>query len=314
MGSHHAKAVCASLGLLLLVIAALGCEESPTGMTEEATGMTEEAASSLVMAGKDNGGGGRLDHRAICNLRNRFTLEIDNEFLPMPIGRRWVLEGEEDGEALRVQITVLNRVEVVGGVRTRVVEEREWTGPNFDELELIERSLNYYAQVDEGRHEGTVCYFGEEVFPASIGGEWRADAPNSHAGIFMPADPEVGMIYLQEDAPTARDLAGHVGEDKKVRVPYGTFRETILVRDCNTIEEPGCNPLKGDGSLKIYAEDFGFIADGPAELVRFRPGAAFSDDGDEDEDEDRNDREDDREEDDDESRDRNDREDDRSED
>jgi hypothetical protein len=253
----------------------MGCEKQPMEPLDDVmtTLVTERAATGLVTARKDDVVvASMLDHLAACDLGNQYTLEIDNDFLPLPVGRRWVLEGREQGEAIRVQITVLNQTENVGGVSTRVVEEREWAGKNFDELELIERSLNYYAQVDAGPYEGFVCYFGEAVFPASIGGEWRADNPNSAGGIFMPEDPEVGDTYFQEDAPTARDLAGHVGEDKNVVVPYGKFRETVLVRDCSRIEEPGCDPLAGDGSLKVYAEGVGYIADGPAELVRFRPG------------------------------------------
>ena len=262
----------------------MGCKEQPLEPTDLVRNLAaEEAATGLVTAGTANSTGSRLDHRAACSLQNEYTLQIDNDFLPLPTRRQWVLEGEEDGEAIRVVITVLNQTENVGGVITRVVEEREFTGPSFNDLELIERSNNFYAQVDAGPHEGTVCYFGEQVFPASIGGSWRADNPNSHAGIFMPADPEVGDTYLQEDAPNARDLAGHIGENRRVTTPSGaTFHGAIFVRDCNTIEEPGCDPLAGDGSVKVYGDDFGFVADGPTRLARFRPGNSFPDDDDDD--------------------------------
>lgn len=73
---------------------------------------------------------------------------------------------------------------------------------------VIETSINYYAQTQDG----TVCYFGEDVdifLPdggVSHEGAWRADDPGNAPGIFMPADPQVGMTFQQEVAPgTAED-------------------------------------------------------------------------------------------------------------
>lgn len=232
----------------------------------------------VVTAAGDDGGALTLDHLVLCDPDgNAFTLEIDNDFSPLPVGRQWVLEGieEDEGEEieLRVQITVLDETEVVAGVTTRVVEEAEW-----EDDELVEVSRNFFAQTEEG----TVCYFGEEVDPDE--GAWRADDTDSNPGIFMPEDPEVGMVFQQEDAPEARDRAGIVALGESVTVPFGTFDETVIANDCNPVEEPGCDPLE-EGDRKVYVEELGIIVDGPAELVEFRPGGIEDDEGDGAEDE-----------------------------
>lgn len=49
----------------------------------------------------------------------------DNPFFPLKPGLTTVLEGVVDGERTRLEITVLRRTIDIGGVRARVVEERE---------------------------------------------------------------------------------------------------------------------------------------------------------------------------------------------
>src|SRR5689334_4994293 len=52
----------------------------------------------------------------------------------------------------RLVITVLPQTETVGGIPTRIVEEREWKG-----TELVEVSRNYFAMDPKS---GDVYYFG----------------------------------------------------------------------------------------------------------------------------------------------------------
>jgi hypothetical protein len=215
--------------------------------------------------------------------QNAFTLAIDNPFNPLPVRQRWVYSGREQGQTIGLQITVLNKTESFysGQVKTRVVEELEWEdadGDGFvdrDEF-VIERSLNYYAQTQDNpgtpeNEGGTVCYFGEDVDifhedgTVTHEGAWRADAADDHApGIFMPALHllAVGTGYQQEVAPgTAEDEAEIVRVGSTVRVPAGTFSDTITVRDFN--------PLDGSRGTKVYARNVGLVVDGPLDLVRY---------------------------------------------
>lgn len=192
-----------------------------------------------------------------------FTLEIDNPFFPLLPGQRTVLEGEAAGGTELVQITVLDEIESVAGVDTRVVEEHE----SLDGR-LVEISRNYFAQTVDG----TVCYFGEEVDiyddggnVTSHGGAWRADGTTNIPGIFMPADLEVGQAFQQEIAPgIAEDQAKTVALDEATEVPAGTYGDTATMLDRN--------PLDGSQDEKVYASGIGLIVDGPARLVEFQPG------------------------------------------
>jgi hypothetical protein len=217
--------------------------------------------------------GGPLDLSLCAPDQNRFTLNIDNRYFPLRVGQRWVFQGKEQGETIGLQISVLDQTEdfVFDGrtITTRVVEEVEWADANANGVidsgeNLIERSLNYFAQTTDG----TVCYFGEVVDIYEDGeivsheGSWRADDPGNAPGIYMPAKPREGMTFQQEVAPgVAEDLATIVDDGDTVRVPAGRFRDTIRVRDFN--------PLDGSRGIKIYAPDVGLIRDGPLRLIDF---------------------------------------------
>jgi hypothetical protein len=191
----------------------------------------------------------------------------------LPVGQQWVYSGQEQGQTIGLRITVLNRTESLYSgrdkVSTRVVEELEWEDDDADGVVdrgefVIERSLNYYAQTQDG----TVCYFGEavDIFnedgTVSHEGAWRADDPGNAPGIFMPADPAVGMTFQQESAPgVAEDEATIVRTGSTVRVPAGTFTDAITVRDFN--------PLDGSRGTKVYAPDVGLVRDGPLDLVSY---------------------------------------------
>ena len=56
-----------------------------------------------------------------CDPSETFSTDIDNPYLPLPPGQRIELRGN----GLLVRITVLEEIETVAGVDTRVVEEYE---------------------------------------------------------------------------------------------------------------------------------------------------------------------------------------------
>lgn len=239
---ERARTVLLSLAIGMLPVVA--CDDTPTSNADTNPGPGGETRLDLALCSPDNPG---------------FSLVSTNPFFPMPVGSRWVLEGEEDDEALRVEITVLDETEAVAGVETRVIEERE-----FADEELVEVSLNFIAQAADG----TICYFGEDVDDFEDGeivsheGAWRADDPGNQPGILMPADPRVGTAFQMEGAPgVAIDEGLILAEDETVEVPAGRFVETIRVRESN--------PLEGDAGEKVYAAGVGILVDEAIELVEF---------------------------------------------
>jgi hypothetical protein len=69
----------------------------------------------------------QLDLALCAPDRNRFTLDIDNSFFPLPVGQQWVLFGIDEGQPVGLRITVLRETKNLrftsGTVTTRVVEE-----------------------------------------------------------------------------------------------------------------------------------------------------------------------------------------------
>jgi len=191
----------------------------------------------------------------VCSPTNEgFTMTSTNPYFPMGVGTKWILEGGDE----RVQVTVLDETEVVAGVTTRVIEEREW-----EDDELKEVSRNFFVQASDG----TVCYFGEDVDMYKDGEivsheeAWRADASGNRPGIIMPADPRQGMKFQTEVAPgVAEDAAEIIEVGSSVEVPAGTFTETIRLRETNPVEDE-------DECCKVFVAGVGIVVDEDLELV-----------------------------------------------
>lgn len=249
-----------ALALGFAIVAMAACNQSPP-LAPDAVPAADEA--------QVHRGGNKTLSPALCALdRDDFTLKSTNDYFPLGVGSTWTLRGREDGKDVELRVTVLRKTEKVGRVRTRVVEER-----HFENGELIEHSRNFFAATEEG----TVCYFGEEVDMYEDGeivsheGAWRADAPGNRPGIYIPANPRVGIRYQMEGAPgVAEDMAEIIGTGVRVRVPAGRFKNTIRIREWN--------PLAGDTGFKNFARGVGIVVDEPLSLVRYRIARGDRDD------------------------------------
>ena len=199
---------------------------------------------------------------SVCALdAGPFSTTIDNEFLPYVVGASMVLEGEDDGVLVRVEIDVLDETEMVGDVETRVVTETEYEGG-----ELIEISFNWFAQAPDG----TVCYFGEDVDiyeddeVVAHDGAWKAGENGAEAGILMPGTPEIGQIFYQEYYPgEAMDSSEIAAFGESITVPAGTFADTVTAHDYNELEG------ECEGERKVYVAGIGLAIDEEAELISY---------------------------------------------
>jgi len=171
-----------------------------------------------------------------------------NRFFILAPGNQLVLQSRTE----KVVITVLDQTRKIGGVKTRVVEEREEQNG-----ELKEVSRNFFAVC---REHGDVFYFGEEVDIYEGGkivkhsGQWRADEKNSRAGIIMPGTILLGARHYQEISPNAMDRAEIISDDVTMKTPAGTFKNCIRVEETSGIDpEEKC--------YKTYAPGLGLIQD-----------------------------------------------------
>ncbi|MEO8117885.1 MAG: hypothetical protein ABI606_01010 [Rhodoferax sp.] len=185
---------------------------------------------------------------------------IDNPWLPLKPGMQWVFEGytEEEGKRIphRIVFSVTDLVKEIGGVRTRVIFDADYSNGV-----MIEKELTFFAQ----DKVGNVWHLGQyrEVHDKEgfIGGQiWHIGNPEgAKAGIMMPANPQPGTPSFSEGyapAPfnwTDRGRVYQMGQ--KIKVPAGSF-DDVLVMD----EFDAANP--GVFQLKYYARGVGNVAVG----------------------------------------------------
>ena len=203
-----------------------------------------------------------------------FTTQIDNPYWPMAPGSRWVYrETDAEGTKQRVVVTVTPRTKrLANGVEARVVHDAV-----TENGEPVEVTDDWYAQDSDGN----VWYMGEDTTeyeggkPVSTAGSFEAGADGAQPGIMVPADPEVGMSYLQEYyAVEAEDKAEILSLDEQAETPFGHFTGVMLTKDLNPLEPKLLE-------YKFYARDVGPVlaiaASGGTdreELVSYTPGRA----------------------------------------
>jgi hypothetical protein len=178
-----------------------------------------------------------------------FTTEIDNPYWPMKPGSRSVYDEVEDGEKLRVEVTVTHRTKVIDGIEARVVHDVVST-PNGQPVEVTD---DWYAQDSEGN----IWYLGEKTAeykhgrPVNTSGSFQAGVDGAEAGVILPADPEPGMTYREEYyAGEAEDAATVLSTSEQAEVPAGHYTDMLMTSNVNPLE-----PKVQE--YKFYAEGVG---------------------------------------------------------
>lgn len=260
--------VTGALGLALGGLAACGDDDTSTsGTTEptETTGTTETTGGEPVI---DPGDGGdyepKIDPATFLDV-------VDNPYLPLTVGSRWVYEGTSDGETERIEVVVTDERREVMGVSAVVVRDTVTV-----DGALAEDTYDWFAQ----DAEGNVWYFGEESTdyedgqPVSTEGSWEAGVDGALPGIVMPADPTVGFAYRQEFYEgEAEDMGEILRLGRRTEVAAGSFDDVLVTRDWNPLEPDVVEE-------KYYAPGVGLVfetktagGEESAELVEFMPGS-----------------------------------------
>ena len=220
-------------------------------------------APEITSAGGNGGGSGKLDPAD-------FSTTIDNPLFPLSSLETKVFEGPETdpdtGDVVTASLvsTVLPRSAHIAGIDVLVLEESA-----YEDGELIERALDFFAQ----HKDGTVYYFGEKVDNYEDGkvadhdGSWLAGKDGAEPGIIMPAEPFVGQVFKQENAPgVAEDQAEILALDVSISTPAGNFTSCVKTEDTSPLDP-------GVVDVKWYCPDVGLVRDeGPdgfIELVSY---------------------------------------------
>ena len=181
-----------------------------------------------------------------------FTTQIDNRYLPLPVGARWQIRvTDQEGTVQHEVITVTNETKrIADGVTTRVVHDVV-----NEDGRPAEITDDWYAQ----DKDGNVWYFGEDTAEISPkgkrdrSGSWEAGVNGADAGIAMLAHPMPGQTYREEYyAGHAEDRSRVLALDQQAEVPFGHFRNVVLAEDYSPVEP---NVLE----LKFYAPGIGQV-------------------------------------------------------
>ena len=183
----------------------------------------------------------------------------ENPYFILKAGSQLTLEGRESGKTVRLVITVLDETKIVGGIETRVVEERE-----SEDGALVEVSRNFMAIHKTTRD---IYYLGEDVDIYKNGkivdheGAWMHGTKGATLGLLVPAAPVIGQRYYQEVAPgVAMDRAQVVSVSERLTTPAGAFEKCLKTEETTPLEP-------GDTEYKLYAPGVGLIQDGPLKLI-----------------------------------------------
>lgn len=230
-------------------------EFSPAGTLIEAKQISEAAEPADEAKAKDADAEMKWTDEFQTNQR-KFSAKGRNRFFSLQPGHQIVLESKSE----KVIITVLDKTMKIGGVVTRIIEERE-----SEDGELVEVSRNFFAIC---KATSDVFYFGEEVDDykdgkiVGHGGAWQADKKDSRAGIIMPGTVLLGARHYQEIAPNAMDRAEIIADNVTMKTPAGTFKNCIRVKETSPLEP-------GTICYKTYAPGIGLIQDEDLLLTKY---------------------------------------------
>jgi hypothetical protein len=185
---------------------------------------------------------------------------VNNQYFPLVPGTRFTYTGTNQKAPVVDIVAVTRNTKTISGVKT--IEVRDQV---YESDVLIEDTLDWYAQDDQGN----VWYFGELATQLPAGthdGSWTAGMDGAQPGYIMEADPTVGDIYCQENAPgIAQDAAQVVSVSASRSVPFGSFTGNVLqTKDYSLLEPKNEN--------KFYAPGVGMLeaisTTGPSEDIQ----------------------------------------------
>jgi hypothetical protein len=183
--------------------------------------------------------------------RPELSTRIDNPYLPLAPGSRWVYRATADtGPAQRIVVKVMPQTKLIAnGITARVVRDTA-----TEKGRVVEDTFDWYAQ----DRRGNVWYLGEDTKAyangkVSTAGSWEAGVNGARAGIVMPARPRAGLQYRQEYlAGEAEDHARVLSLDDQAQVPAGHYKHALLSKEWT--------PLEPDGlEYKLYARGVGQV-------------------------------------------------------
>jgi hypothetical protein len=242
--SQRAVALAIAVGLLAAVAA--GCGSSGGDSSSSTTAASASASDLASIHGTYSPSIDPAD----------FVKTIDNRYFPLKPGTTFLYKGvHENGKTPQTDKEVVtHRTKQILGVTCTVIND---TVSSYGKP--IERTFDWYAQ-DKA---GNVWYMGEDTREVVHGkfvkmnDSWQAGVKGAQPGIIMPGNPQPGDEYRQEYYPHyALDQARVLGSGGPVKVPYGSYKHTLLTVETSPQIDPGVAERKyyvaGVGDIKEH--------------------------------------------------------------
>jgi hypothetical protein len=182
---------------------------------------------------------------------------VDNRWLPLKPGTQLVFQGttSEGKERIphRLIFTVTDLTKVIGGVRTVVLWDRD-----FSAGQLVEAELAFFAQ-DDGGNVWQLGEYPEEYEDGKVVATpaWFHGIKGARAGITQKAEPRLGTpSYSLGWGPAVgfNDRGKVLKMGEKTCVPLRCYTNVLVVDEFNP-DEPGKSQLKyyapGVGNVRV---------------------------------------------------------------
>jgi hypothetical protein len=202
-----------ALGLVAVAAACGGSSQSTSGLPSGSTPVTATAPDASNFDGH----------------------VVDNQWFPLVPGMTWAYRGVKDRQPSREIMVATSQTKTIQGVPCTVVSDKLYLSGALEE-----RTLDYYAQ----DKDGNVWYFGEDTAELkpdgsvkSTEGTWLSGRDGAEAGIFMPADPQVGQSFRQEYYKgQAEDHFRILSLAEQVKTPGATSDQAMLTMEWTPLE------------------------------------------------------------------------------
>ena len=214
-----------TMALALLAALAGGCGSSGRERSAATTARSRSAASLAPV---------RRPYSPSIDAAD-FVDRVDNPLWPLEPGTHFHYAGIRGTTPQTDDELVTHETKRILGISCTVVRDTV-----SEHGRAIERTLDFYAQ----DRQGNVWYLGEDSFELEHGrfvkasDSWRSGVNGAKPGIIMPASPQPGDRYRQEYYPPgeALDQARVLGYRGPIRVPYGTFKRSLVTSEFSPLE------------------------------------------------------------------------------
>jgi hypothetical protein len=185
------------------------------------------------------------------------STRIDNAFLPLVPGTKFVLTGRADGLTHVVFLTVTDLTKVIDGIRTVVLWDRDYADGR-----LVEAELAFQAQ-DVAGNVWNLGEYPEEFADGRFAGApstWIAGIAGAEAGIHVPAAPVAGTTsYRQAFVPAIDffDCGQVLKTGARTCVPLGCYDDVLVTNEWSPLDPAAGIQRKyyaaGVGNVRIDA-------------------------------------------------------------